>query len=150
MNKDKLFGSVVIQRGWVSATDVLLALNVQVKLKRVFGRKLCLGEILYIRGLVNEQQLKTAVRSLTNPGAEEADAGNETSSTVALLGEVLIELGYATHLEVLASLDIQASEVKQGKKKRLIGAILFERESITQAQLKHAIEVSKRWNQPPS
>lgn len=143
MNKDKLFGSEVIRRGWVSAPDVLLALNVQVKLKRVFSRSLCLGEILYIRGLVNEQQLLEAVRALTHPPTAEPKDAAETPAAVALLGEVLIELGYCTHLEVLAALDIQASEVKHGKEKRLIGTILFERGSISRAQLDHALTVSQ-------
>ncbi len=141
--RDRLFGREVIRLGWVTEHEVLLALNVQVKLQRVFQRSLCLGEILYIRGLLDERQLKGAVRSLTSRARDIDPSESIEQPTFALLGEILIEQGVATHLQVLAALDIQASERKQGKDSRLIGEILHERGTITREQLQAALKESE-------
>jgi hypothetical protein len=152
LEKDLFLGRRAVERGYVSAKDLLGCLKMQVDAEAVLGKHLLVGELLFLRGLVDERQFRDLVAGtafagasteaippapLDAPAARPADARPKQP----LLGEALIERGLATPEDVLRALDAQRLEDARGAPHRKLGEILIAENVVTPQDLESTLKL---------
>ena len=138
--EEKLFGMAAIRLGFVTAKEVLDCLSQQMLAEAVLGNRYRIGEIMVLRGLLDAEQYRKVLGDAVPAAVPQAPA---LPMPVPLLGEVLIELGYATPEIVLECLNIQRHEEAQNGSHRYLGEILIEIGAIDVKQLDEALGLAR-------
>lgn len=163
-------GQLAVSRGYASAKEILECLNLQVRAEALLRKHFCLGEILFLRGCVDERQYVELVRAaqfanqktqaIRGATAEDFELGAEAERSERagsasdswsgerprLLGEALIQQGLATPAQVLGALDRQRAEDAEGKPHRKLGEILLAEKVVTEAELGRALKLVMEWD----
>lgn len=153
MEKDLFLGRAAVSRGFASAQEILECLKVQVAAEALLGKHFLLGELLFVRGLINEAQYRELVAGTTFSGARTEEISMTDTQKVVpapLTGEVLIEQGLATPAQVLEALDRQRQEDLLGAPHRKIGEILVAENVVLSEDLDSTLKlVFKKSQDPP-
>ncbi|MFC1708359.1 hypothetical protein ACFL59_16325 [Planctomycetota bacterium] len=126
-----LFGRRAIEKGYASETEVLESLRLQHRAKAVLGRFLFLGEILWLQGVIDEQQLTELVSEIP----QERTRDDEEEPGELFFGEFATNLEFCTTEQLYDALNQQREEDERGEPHRLLGEILVEKGYLTEEQV---------------
>ena len=135
MSQKKLFGALAIEKGYATVEDVLECLKIQYRAKVVFGRHLFLGEVMVLKGILDEVALREILAE-----AEEFFQEPEEGISEPLFGEIAVSRRYVTPVHVLECLDAHIEDVARGNRYRLLGEIMFDKGYLSREQIDDVIE----------
>jgi hypothetical protein len=121
-----------IDMGFVTPEQVLDCLTAQIKADKILKKHNKIGEIMVMRGLINQKQYGDILDRLEI-------FHEELKEEMPLFGEILISKGFATPEAILACLNIQEMEDSSGMPHRYIAEIMLAEGIITQEQFMKAI-----------
>jgi len=126
---DLRVGKCARDKGYITEDDLAECTGLQALSLRHFGHPIPLVEVLFLRGLVDVEQVHT----LLDAAGKRPQAPTQMGSR-ALFGKIAVEKGFITPEQVLRCLDVQRGEVKAGKPPRPLGSILVSEGFLTEAQ----------------
>ena len=135
---DRWFTKRVIAQGLATDEQVHDAVALQVEMREIGGRCPRIWELMTMQSSISAMQVDDVLGELGKLSVE-----SEGLQGVAMLGRVLVDMKYTTYDKVLEALELQAKERAEGTW-RLIGQILIDGKSISQSQLKEALNVLER------
>lgn len=123
----KRFGSIAIEKGFITPDQVVEALTIQVKENTEKKRFRPIGDILHDLGYLNSSQL-----------SEVLDAKFERR-----FGDIAISKGLISLEQFIGAMTIQVEEENQKGIHRLLGEILVESGYINNVELKNILRAMK-------
>jgi hypothetical protein len=138
-NEKPLFGLTAIKMGYAGAGHVVECLAKQVRAEKELKRHFLLGEIMFLRDIIDISQYYRILEIMNVP-VEELDV----VVPIPLLGEAVIALGFASLEVVYQCLNIQKVEDKTKLAHRYLGEIMVEVGAITPEQLAEALKLVMR------
>ena len=135
---DRWFTKSVVAQGVATSEQVHTAVALQVEMREIRGRCPRIWELMTMQKSLTTEQVDQALSSLGELSVE-----SEGLKGFTMLGRVLVDMKYTSYEKVLGGLELQARERADGTW-RLIGQILIESKTISQSQLKEALNVLER------
>jgi hypothetical protein len=137
--QDALFGTIARERGYVADDQLLEALEMQVLVKRHFGHLRPVSEILFVRGAISVERLRSVLHEIGVP----LDVTTRISAR-GLFGQLAVDRGYVKREDLLRCLDLQALDVTSGKRPRPLGEVMVGEGLLTPKQVEELLRLQKR------
>ena len=123
----KRFAAISLNKGFITHSQVIEALTIQLKENIEQKNHRPIGEIFMDLGFMNKDQIDDVLQSSFEPR----------------FGDIAISKGFITIDQLVEAMTLQVKEDAEGQPHRLIGEILVDMGHISSHQVKKTLEILK-------
>ena len=146
---EKRFGSIAVTRGYITESQLLEAMKVQVQSEIQGSGHRLIGSVLSDLGYMNADQIMDVLKSMGGREERKPEAPEEDGAVLKRqldsmqerrFGILSVKRGFVTPDQLVDALAIQLKEDLTGQPHRLIGTILYDLGFMTVTQIQAGLK----------